>query len=61
MQYPVRYVLLRKFQELSGYSVKAIQRKIETGVWIEGHQYRRAPDGRVMVDLEGYAKWVESH
>ena len=60
MQHAVRYVLLAKFQELTGYSVKAVQRKIESGAWIEGHEYRRAPDGRVMVDLEGYAKWVEN-
>ena len=55
-----RYVLLQKFEELTGYTVKAVERKIESGAWIEGHEYRRAPDGRVLVDLEGYSKWVEN-
>lgn len=60
MQHGIRYVLLSKFEELSGYTTKAVQRKIEDGVWVEGQQYRRAPDGRVLVDLQGYMKWVES-
>jgi len=55
-----RYVLLPKFVELSGYTVKAIQRKIETGAWLEGREYRRAPDGHILVDLEGFERWVEN-
>ncbi len=30
------------------------------GVWVEGREYVRAPDNRVLVDLEGYERWVES-
>lgn len=56
----VRYVRPEKFEELTGYSVKAIERKIESGVWREGHEYRRAPDGNRLIDLEGYSKWVEN-
>lgn len=55
----VRYTLVKKAAELTGYSEKAIQRKIEDGVWTEGREYRRAPDGRVLIDLAGYEKWVE--
>jgi hypothetical protein len=55
-----RYVLLTRFEEMTGYTVKAVQRKIESGGWIEGREYRRAPDGRVLVDLEGYKRWVEN-
>lgn len=55
----MRYVLIKKFEELTGYSVKAVQRKIETGAWREGHEYRRAPDGHILVAIEGYEKWVE--
>jgi hypothetical protein len=36
------------------------QRKIERGDWAEGKVWRRAPDGRVMIDLTGYQKWAES-
>ena len=57
---PARYVLLQLATALTGYSVKAMQRKIERGDWAEGKVWRRAPDGRVMIDLTGYQKWAES-
>ena len=56
---PARYVRTSVFEAVTGYSVKALEEKIRTGVWIEGHEYRRAPDGHILIDLEGYAKWVE--
>jgi hypothetical protein len=55
----VRYVRVRKFTELSGYTEKAIYRKIEDGVWMLGREYRRAPDGCICIDIEGYHTWVE--
>jgi hypothetical protein len=55
-----RYVLLPLANLLTGYSVKAMQRKIERGDWVEGRVWRHAPDGRILIDLEGYQKWVEN-
>lgn len=40
-----RYVRIKRFAELTGYTEKAIYRKIADGVWIHGREYRRAPDG----------------
>lgn len=57
---PARYVRLPLAEALTGYSVKAMERKIERGDWQEGKVWRRAPDGRVMIDLQGYQRWVES-
>jgi hypothetical protein len=54
-----RYVRVSKFAELTGYSEKAVYRKIEDGVWRLGREYRRAPDGCICIDIEGYHKWVE--
>lgn len=54
-----RYVTLEKFAAETGYTAKAIEIKISRGVWIEGRQFRRAPDGRVLVDMKGYELWVE--
>lgn len=54
-----RYVRLPLFESLTGYSQKAVRRKIEQGVWVEGCQYKRAPDGHIIVDMKGYEKWVE--
>jgi len=56
---PLRYVQLPVFETLSGYTPKAVERKIAAGVWMEGREYRRAPDGHVMVDLVEFERWVE--
>jgi hypothetical protein len=56
---PARYVLLSLANLITGYSVKAMQRKIERGDWQEGKVWRRAPDGRILIDITGYQKWVE--
>jgi hypothetical protein len=56
---PARYVRTHVFEAITGYSAKAVERKIATGVWTEGREYRRAPDGHVLVDMKGYEKWVE--
>lgn len=54
------YVLLPLANALTGYTVKAMQRKIERGDWPEGRVWKRAPDGHIMIDLVGYQKWVEN-
>jgi hypothetical protein len=54
-----RYVLPRRAAELTGYTVSAIEHKIERGVWREGREYRIAPDGYRLIDMQGYEKWVE--
>ncbi|MCY1558863.1 hypothetical protein D9M68_958380 [compost metagenome] len=54
-----RYVRIPKFVEETGYTARAVETKIHRGVWIEGHEYRRAPDGSILIDMEGYSRWVE--
>ena len=54
-----RYVLLPLANLLTGYSIKAMERKIERGDWQEGKVWRRAPDGRILIDVVGYQRWVE--
>lgn len=56
---PARYVLLPLAQSVTGYTVKAMERKIERGDWQEGKVWRRAPDGHICIDLLGYEKWIE--
>ncbi len=55
----MRYVTLNKFEEMCGYTKRAIESKISKGVWLEDKQYRKAPDGRILVDVEGVQKWIE--
>jgi hypothetical protein len=56
---PSRYVLLPLANAVTGYSVKAMERKIERGDWREGKVWKRAPDGRILIDMVGYQRWVE--
>jgi hypothetical protein len=55
-----RYVRPSIAATATGLTVKAIERKIEDGKWIEGREYRRAPDGRIYIDMRGFEKWVET-
>lgn len=48
------------FCQETGYSEKAVARKIEDGVWVEGREYVRAPDGRRLIDTEAYEAWARS-
>jgi hypothetical protein len=55
---PARRVRPALAAALTGLTQKAIERKIEEGVWVEGQEYHRGPDGLLYVDLEGYDRWV---
>lgn len=55
----VHYVLIEKASELIGYTRRAIELKIARGQWVEGREWRKAPDGHRMISLEGVRKWVE--
>ena len=54
-----RYIRLPVFELVTGYTEKAVRRKIQEGVWIEGHEYKKAPDGHILIDLRGYETWAE--
>lgn len=63
-QFPVivdltQYVTIPLAATLTGYSPKAIRRKIESGIWLDGREYRKAPDGHVLISMKGYQQWVE--
>lgn len=55
----LQWVLLPMFCSLTGYTEKAVRRKIEDGVWLQGKHFRKAPDGRITLDIQEYYKWVE--
>lgn len=56
----MRYVTVKRFSELSGYTEAAVRAKIRDGVWLEGGVWKRAPDGRILIDVKSYTAWVES-
>ncbi|MBT2325546.1 excisionase [Variovorax paradoxus] len=52
-------VTIKKAEELTGYTEKAINTKIDEGVWRCGKEWHKAPDGRRIIDIEGYERWVK--
>lgn len=55
----MKWVLINKVIELIGYSDDAIRAKIKKGVWLAGTHWRKAPDGRLVFNLEALQKWIE--
>ena len=53
------YLTIDKFATLSGYTAGAIRAKVKEGVWVEGKEYIRAPDKRVLVSVGGFEAWAE--
>ena len=57
---PSQWVLIKRVAEITGYSENAVRHKIKGGIWIEGRIWRKAPDGRIFVNLGEFERWVES-
>jgi hypothetical protein len=55
----LRYITIGKFAAESGYTEDAIRSKIRNGVWLHGSVWIKAPDGRNLIDIQGYERWVE--
>jgi hypothetical protein len=53
-----RFVRIKKFAELTGYTERAAYHKIYDGAWVEGREYRRGPDNNLLIDMEAYEKWA---
>lgn len=54
----MRFVTVSKFSAETGYSEDAVRSKIARGDWLEGAVWIKAPDGRVLLDTEGYERWA---
>ncbi len=54
-----RFVSIALAATIIGITEKAIRRKIERGVWLEGKHWRKA-DGSIFIDTKAVEKWVET-
>lgn len=54
----LKWVTIGKFSELTGYSEEAVRSKIKRGEWLERVMWVKAPDGRILLDMEAYEWWV---
>lgn len=55
----MKWVTLKKAAELTGYSVHALRGKCRDGAWPEGVLWVKAPDGRIMINIQEYQEWVK--
>jgi hypothetical protein len=53
----IRWITIAKFAKETGYSEKAVRRKIEDQKWPDS-LWRKAPDGHILINIEEYEKWV---
>lgn len=53
-------VLIPVAEKATGLTERAMRRKIADGVWIEGREYDRAPDGHLYISISGFVAWVRS-
>jgi len=54
------WVTIKKFSELSGYSEEAARQKIKKNQWLNRLHFKRAPDGRLLINLVEISKWIEN-
>lgn len=52
-----RFVTVKLAEIITGLTEKAIRRKMERGVWLEGKHWRRA-DGGIFIDMKEFEQWV---
>lgn len=55
----MKWVLICKVIERFGYSDDAIRAKIKKGIWRFGIHWRKAPDGRIFLNLPALDLWIE--
>lgn len=51
-----RWLLINRAAELTGYSEDAIRHKVKNGTWAQGRIWRKAPDGRITINMTEYDK-----
>jgi len=49
---------IKKFCELTGWTVEAVKMKIKRGVWLNGREYIKAIDGNIVISITGYEAWI---
>ncbi|AXY83348.1 hypothetical protein [Acidovorax phage ACPWH] len=52
--------LISAFCQDTGYTEKAVRHKMTDGTWVEGREFVKAPDGRLMVDTDKFDEWARS-
>lgn len=56
--YPVKWVKLERYVEISGDSVDSVQARRKAGKWLNGNQCKIV-DGRLWINLPAVEQWIE--
>ena len=56
-----RYSTIKKFADVSGYSEAAIRTKLSRRKWPQDEVWIRAPDNRILIDVDGFERWAEGY
>lgn len=57
-QYPMTWVKLDRYLEMSGDTMDAVQARRKVGKWLDGRECKTV-DGRVWVNLKAVDEWIE--
>ncbi|AFR18441.1 hypothetical protein BPC006_II0509 [Burkholderia pseudomallei BPC006] len=55
----IHWITIAKFAMETGYSEKAVRRKIEDHKWPDS-LWTKAPDGHILINVEEYESWVSN-
>lgn len=58
MTYPMSWVKLEKYVEITGDTVDAVAARRKTGKWLDGQECKMV-DGRLWINLPNVEKWAE--
>lgn len=58
--HPSYWCLLNKMEEYFGYSQEALRSKIQRSQLIQGVHWRKAPDGRIIMNPNKFSEWLLS-
>lgn len=56
-----KWISPERYAELAGTTEKAIERKRQEGVWREGIEWVKAPDGRIRINWRAIDLWIEGN
>ena len=54
-----KWITAEQYCTLAGGTEKAIERKRQEGVWREGVEWIKAPDGRIRINWRAVDLWIE--
>lgn len=54
----MNWVTVKKLSALCGYSEEAIRAKIKKGQWLINKHFKKAPDGRIFLNIKEVELWI---